>query len=406
MSREIEWTGERCVPWAKASEVIYEHYHRYSFAARWLADMDVLDAGCGEGYGASLIAQTAKSVVAIDIDPATVRHARANYSGARLHFTIGDVQDLATFGRQRFDAVVCFEVIEHVGDHEAVMAGIQEVLKPSGLLFISTPDKQVYDARNEVNPFHVKELMASEFELLLRRRFANVTILGQSVASGSKITSMLGDVEQGAVGMTPLSRDGEAWSFEFANAPTYLLGVASDGTLPRFPETSLLVDDGAEALAEAWGYHAQASRELDKVRSDLEGAQAENELLKSRLKEASSERDASQTELALVRQRLDAELALTRHQVGEARRKLDTAQARIETLLLERERLRTELSQEMDLTEQLFRDLSRVRKSLPMRLWRHYESSRDRALRKGSMARGVYDRVARALLTVREPGRW
>jgi SAM-dependent methyltransferase len=406
MSRDIEWTGERCVPWANAAEVIYEHYHRYCFAARWLAEMDVLDAGCGEGYGTNIIAESAKSVTGVDIDPATVRHAKANYSRPHLRFSVGDVEDLGAFGSETFDAVVCFEVIEHVADHEAVMSGIKNVLRPSGILLMSTPDKLIYDARNDNNPFHVKELTAAEFELLLRRHFSNVALLGQSVSSGSTIAGLVGDIEPGAVAMTPLSRDGEAWSFSFAKKPTYLLAVASNEPLPRFPETSLLVDDGAELVAEAWGYHAQASRDLDKVRSELESAHAENIALKSCLEEATSARAGLQGEFIAARESLEKELALTRRKVEEATLKFVRTEARLDTIVLERERLRSELRQEVGLSEELFRELSRVRSSLPVSAWPQYEALRDRALRKGSKTRDLYDKVAHALLTMREPGAW
>lgn len=49
--RLIEWTGERCVPWAKDLQVIYEHYHRYAFALRFTEGKRVLDLASGEGYG-------------------------------------------------------------------------------------------------------------------------------------------------------------------------------------------------------------------------------------------------------------------------------------------------------------------------------------------------------------------
>ncbi|HKN54890.1 MAG TPA: hypothetical protein VJX66_20485, partial [Amycolatopsis sp.] len=61
--RLIEWTGERCVPWTDDLQVIYEHYHRYAFAARFAAGKRVLDLASGEGYGSALLAATAERVV-------------------------------------------------------------------------------------------------------------------------------------------------------------------------------------------------------------------------------------------------------------------------------------------------------------------------------------------------------
>ena len=71
-------TGERTVPglavenyWFRRHEVAYLH------CVDVCAGRDVLEAGCGEGYGADLIAATARTVTAVDYDAATVAHVRA-----------------------------------------------------------------------------------------------------------------------------------------------------------------------------------------------------------------------------------------------------------------------------------------------------------------------------------------
>ena len=58
--RLIGWTGERCVPWTDDVQVIYEHYHRYAIAARFVRGKRVLDLACGEGYGTALLAALQK----------------------------------------------------------------------------------------------------------------------------------------------------------------------------------------------------------------------------------------------------------------------------------------------------------------------------------------------------------
>ena len=67
---------ERYVPgtWSKISE--YEHLPRYVFARQFAHDAKVLDFGCGTGYGAALLAETANSVLGLDIDPAALEWAR------------------------------------------------------------------------------------------------------------------------------------------------------------------------------------------------------------------------------------------------------------------------------------------------------------------------------------------
>ncbi|BCI89999.1 hypothetical protein NIIDMKKI_52050 [Mycobacterium kansasii] len=76
-------TGERTIPdldvenyWFRRHEVVYQRL------APRCAGRDVLEAGCGEGYGADLIAEVARRVVAIDYDEAAVAHVRSRYPGS------------------------------------------------------------------------------------------------------------------------------------------------------------------------------------------------------------------------------------------------------------------------------------------------------------------------------------
>ena len=62
----IEWTGERCVPWAPDHQVVYEHMHRYHFAASYCAGKRVLDLASGEGYGSAILGKAASEVIGVD----------------------------------------------------------------------------------------------------------------------------------------------------------------------------------------------------------------------------------------------------------------------------------------------------------------------------------------------------
>src|SRR5437868_6118044 len=120
--RLIEWTGERCVPWAPDVRVVYEHLHRYAWAANLVKGRRVLDLASGEGFGAAILVEQADSVLGIELDPQTVAHSRLNYGGEKLEFEVGDALDLSRFESGSFGAVVAFEMIEHVEDQERVLA--------------------------------------------------------------------------------------------------------------------------------------------------------------------------------------------------------------------------------------------------------------------------------------------
>ena len=95
--RLIEWTGERCVPWAPDVQVVYEHFHRYMWAARVVEGRRVLDLGSGEGFGAAILSGSAAHVVGVDVDERTVEHSQLNYGGSNLEFRLGTALDLSSF---------------------------------------------------------------------------------------------------------------------------------------------------------------------------------------------------------------------------------------------------------------------------------------------------------------------
>ena len=155
-----------------------EHLVRYRWAAGTVAGRDVLDAGCGEGYGSRLLAKLggARRCVGIDVDGRTIDAARAAYGDLdALQFEAGDVTRLR-FEDESFDVVTCFETIEHVAAQVEAVAELARVLRPGGLLLISSPNRGEYPPGN---PFHEKELTASEFEALLQGSFAQVQLMRQ-----------------------------------------------------------------------------------------------------------------------------------------------------------------------------------------------------------------------------------
>jgi len=246
MPRLIEATGERIVPWARDAQVVYEHYHRYLWTRPLVAGRRVLDLGSGEGYGAALLAQTASTVTGIDIDERAVAHSAANYPD--VAFRVASVTDLSAFADDSFDAVVAFEVIEHVAEHDRVVAEIARVLAPGGLVVMSTPERGAYsDDRDFTNPYHVRELTQDEFTALLRGRFATVALFAQRAMAGSRLEAL--DPAEGHLAVR-IGRADEDWREVGAPDPLYLVAVASDAPLPALPGESTLIDYGLEVLAE------------------------------------------------------------------------------------------------------------------------------------------------------------
>jgi SAM-dependent methyltransferase len=179
----LEFTGERVVPGLVDADLLNEHLARYRFAARFAQGAMVLDAGCGTGYGAAEISQASR-VVGVDVSAEAVDHARCNFSRAGVHFLRAVCESLPFFDGS-FDLVLAFEVIEHLERWQDFLAEARRVLRPAGLLLVSTPNKAYYaEARGAAgaNPYHVREFEFSEFESALKAVFPYVKLWTQNHA--------------------------------------------------------------------------------------------------------------------------------------------------------------------------------------------------------------------------------
>lgn len=182
-------TGERTIPglavenyWFRRHEVAYQRL------APRCAGRDVLEAGCGEGYGADLISRVARRVIALDYDESAVAHVRARYP--RVQVLHGNLAELPLPDRS-VDAVVNFQVIEHLWDQAGFVRECLRVLRPAGLLMVSTPNRITFSPGRDtpINPFHTRELDAGELTgLLVDAGFAAVSLSG--VFHGPRLREM------------------------------------------------------------------------------------------------------------------------------------------------------------------------------------------------------------------------
>lgn len=168
---------ERIVPDETEPGIVALHRKRYEFALTFCDGKDVLDAGCGVGYGTALLAGQARSVVGVDRDSEAIAYARERYSAPNVEYRLDDLQALDAPDRS-FDVVCSFETIEHVADREAYLGEVRRVLRPGGTFLVSTPRAERTLLRPE-NPFHEVELSREDFEALLHTRFDEVELYGQ-----------------------------------------------------------------------------------------------------------------------------------------------------------------------------------------------------------------------------------
>lgn len=255
----MPFTGERYVPEIDG-EIRLEHIHRYAWARELVVGLDVLDIASGEGFGAALLSEKAKSVVGVDISEDAVAHAQTRYAEF-ASFLVGSANNIPLEDGS-VDAVVSFETIEHVHNHDLMLQEIKRVLKPSGFLIISSPDKEIYSEKpGYVNEFHVSELTLSEFKSLISKYFSNVQFFGQKISACSAIVNYSTDeMGSGGVFYTDQRNGDVVPGLTDAADCKYVISVASECS-EFFPTAlnSALFSQKANILAELARARAQAA---------------------------------------------------------------------------------------------------------------------------------------------------
>jgi SAM-dependent methyltransferase len=181
-----EFTGERVIPGQVDADLLNEHLARYAFAARLSRRKQVLDAGCGAGYGSAELARQAASVLGIDSSAEAIAFARAQYPAPNLRFEEADCSALPAADGS-IDLVVAFEVIEHLQDWRGFLREARRVLAPAGQFIVSTPNKRYYSESRGCsgpNPFHVHEFEFEEFRAELGEVFPHVSLFLENHTEG------------------------------------------------------------------------------------------------------------------------------------------------------------------------------------------------------------------------------
>ena len=275
----IEFTGERFVP-TEQGVIRQEHLHRYAWCLPLAEGKDVLDVASGEGYGSAMLAGRARSVVGVDISHEAVAHASSQYrSIGNLQYIQGSAAAIP-LADDSVDMVVSFETIEHLNEQEEMMAEIRRVLRPDGIMVMSSPNKEVYsDQAGYHNDFHVKELYLSEFTTLVARHFPAWRMSSHRMAVCSTITPS--GKESSQISYQALTDTGREVEERVADIPDavyfVVVAAANDALLPAMP-ASILYAESEDLFA----HHREVARwaqaqdaEIESLREHVRREQAE-----------------------------------------------------------------------------------------------------------------------------------
>lgn len=114
--------------------------YQYVNAQARLAGRQVADIGCGGGIFSEALAHAGAHVTAIDASAELIEVARrhANAQATPVDYETSTAEDLARRRAGHFDVVTCLELIEHVPAPDSLIMACATLLKPGGVLVIST----------------------------------------------------------------------------------------------------------------------------------------------------------------------------------------------------------------------------------------------------------------------------
>ncbi len=161
---------------------IHQRLFKAYIAAEKYLTGDVLEVGCGEGRGVNVILQHARTFTAVDkISEVVINLGKKFPQGTFLAMNIPPLKGLES---NAYDVVITFQVIEHIDDDKLFLREIHRVLKPGGLLLLTTPNRRMSLTRN---PWHVREYVDHELKKLAENTFAKVEMKG--ITGNEKVMS-------------------------------------------------------------------------------------------------------------------------------------------------------------------------------------------------------------------------
>ncbi len=164
----------------KRSLMFLRHLRAYEYVKDFVVDKNVLEIGCGSGYGSKFLSQFAKSITTVDIDKDSLDYAKNNNTNNNIEYINANILNGISKDDQTFDIAISFQVIEHIdkNDSEKYLNEIKRLLKPGSLIIITTPNRKfrLYPCQKPKNKFHKIEYTPKQLYKLLNKHYREVNI--------------------------------------------------------------------------------------------------------------------------------------------------------------------------------------------------------------------------------------
>ncbi len=120
------------------------HFGRAAPAQELLRGIHALDVGCGGGLLAEPLTRMGAEVTGVDASGAAIVEARRHAAamGLSICYRTGSVEEVAE-SPARFDLITAMEIVEHVADMDSFVRSLAALLKPDGVLILSTLNRTI-----------------------------------------------------------------------------------------------------------------------------------------------------------------------------------------------------------------------------------------------------------------------
>lgn len=180
-SGAYHWRATYPENWRRSSPLLHA---RYDAALRKLAERMPLDRslgldlGCGDGVLLFKVSRAGGRIIGLDgmVDALRIAKRELSARGESQHRLLAGPATAIPLLSESVDYVLSLEVIEHVPDTTSYLTEVRRVLRPGGVLVITTPTRSV-DGKLQ-DPYHCREYSASDLEALVRPWFSSVSVFG------------------------------------------------------------------------------------------------------------------------------------------------------------------------------------------------------------------------------------
>jgi glycosyltransferase involved in cell wall biosynthesis/SAM-dependent methyltransferase len=250
MPENRKFTATCFVP-ATEADIDTEYMLRYLHACECVSGKEVLDIANGEGYGAAILSEKAAKVICIDKSPAAVARYAQRYPHDNLEYRLDNCANIP-LPDESVDVVVGFKSIDHhLDSHRKTMLEIKRVLRPNGVLFMSTLTAGKHNLRDEQSQY--------ELNSLLSRHFNNIRFFRQRLFHGSSLSQQL--ISTPTLALPPqLSNE---MAIPWICAESSWLVLASDGDLPQL--TARHAEHSSIQPGNSWIWRAAMAARDDRI---------------------------------------------------------------------------------------------------------------------------------------------